>query len=121
MNVPLEPSWKKALAAEFEKSYFTELTTKVRDAYLSDGVFPPTKLIFNSLELCPFDSVRVVILGQDPYHGPGQAHGLSFSVPEGVRIPPRLKIYTKNLLTTSAKTFLILAISSIGPNKVYYF
>lgn len=103
MNVPLEPSWKKALAAEFEKSYFIELTTKVRDAYLSGDVFPPAKLIFNSLELCPFDSVRVVILGQDPYHGPGQAHGLSFSVPEGVRLPPSLKNIYKEIASDLGK------------------
>ena len=104
MNVTLEPLWKKALESEFQKPYFTELTTKVRDAYLNGTVFPPPKLIFNALELCPFDSVRVVIIGQDPYHGVGQAHGLSFSVPEGMRVPPSLKNMYKEIASDLGKT-----------------
>ena len=81
MNVQIEFTWKSALNDEFDKDYFKELTKKVREAYLSQSVYPPPKLIFNAFEHCPFDKVKVVILGQDPYHGAGQAHGLSFSVP----------------------------------------
>jgi len=90
MNVAIAESWKHELKDEFEKSYFKELATTVRSAYLSGRVYPPPQLIFNAFELCPFEAVRVVILGQDPYHGTGQAHGLSFSVPDGVAIPPSL-------------------------------
>ncbi len=97
MNVAIEPSWKKALETEFEKPYFASLAERVRNSYLSGTVFPPPKLIFNALELCPFGNVKVVILGQDPYHGLGQAHGLSFSVPEGVRPPPSLKNIYKEI------------------------
>lgn len=97
MNVTIEPSWKTALETEFGKPYFVTLAKKVKEAYLSGGVFPPPKLVFNALQLCPFDAVRVVILGQDPYHGPGQAHGLSFSVPEGVKIPPSLQNIYKEI------------------------
>lgn len=97
MNVAIEPSWKKVLAEEFEKPYFTELAAKVRAAYLAKTIFPAPKNIFHALELCPFDQVRVVILGQDPYHGAGQAHGLSFSVPEGVRVPPSLQNIYKEI------------------------
>jgi uracil-DNA glycosylase len=92
MNIQLEPSWKTALATEFSKDYFTQLTNNVRHAYLKEGlVYPPPKLVFNAFTHCPLKRVQVVILGQDPYHGPGQAHGLSFSVPEGIAIPPSLR------------------------------
>ncbi|HEY0964444.1 MAG TPA: uracil-DNA glycosylase [Candidatus Paceibacterota bacterium] len=97
MNVTIDPSWKKALEDEFGKPYFENLTAKVRGAYLKGGVFPPPKMVFNALNLCPFERVRVVILGQDPYHGAGQAHGLSFSVPEGVRPPPSLQNIYKEI------------------------
>lgn len=90
MNVKLEPSWYAALQTECTSDYFRALTTQVREAYLSETIYPPPTLIFNALEQCPLPQVKVVILGQDPYHGPGQAHGLSFSVPEGVAIPPSL-------------------------------
>ena len=82
---------------EFESPYFRELAESVRKAYLSKPVYPPPKLIFNAFTLCPFDKVKVVILGQDPYHGKGQAHGLSFSVPDGVRQPPSLKNIYKEI------------------------
>lgn len=96
MNVQLESSWKKALATEFDKPYFIELTSFVRSAYLQTSVFPHPKNVFNAFEQTPFDTVRVVILGQDPYHGKGQAHGLSFSVQDGMRIPPSLRnMYTE--------------------------
>lgn len=97
MEISLESSWKKVLAGELEKPYFIELTNKLQKSYRAGTVFPPQKQIFNSLTLCPFNQVRVVILGQDPYHGPGQAHGLSFSVPDGVKLPPSLKNLYKEL------------------------
>jgi uracil-DNA glycosylase len=97
MDVNLAESWKNILKDEFEKEYFETLTKTVQERYLQTTVFPPPKLIFNALELCPFESVRVVILGQDPYHGRGQAHGLSFSVPDGVKILPSLKNIYKEI------------------------
>lgn len=97
MNVEIEPSWKQALESEFDQNYFKELAEKVRKAYLSKQVFPPPKLVFNAFELCPFEKVKVVILGQDPYHGPKQAHGLAFSVLEGVRTPPSLQNVYKEI------------------------
>ena len=90
MDVKIEPSWKAVLAEEFEKPYFQELTDFVRNEYTSKTVFPPPKDIFKAFDLCPFDQVKVVILGQDPYHGPRQAHGLCFSVNEGIPMPPSL-------------------------------
>lgn len=90
MNVKIEPSWKQYLSEEFDKPYFTSLTGKVRSEYHNGPCYPPGKLIFNAFNLCPFDKVKVVIIGQDPYHEPGQAMGLSFSVPEGVAMPPSL-------------------------------
>lgn len=90
MQVKLEPSWKKLLCEEFDKDYFKELTDFVRGEYLESTVYPPAKFIFNALDSTPVDKVKVVILGQDPYHGPNQAHGLSFSVPDNIPIPPSL-------------------------------
>ena len=90
MNVQIEESWKTHLEPEFEKNYFRTLTEFVRSEYSQYQIFPPGKLIFNAFNLCPFDKVKVVIIGQDPYHGPGQAHGLCFSVNDGVAFPPSL-------------------------------
>ena len=90
MNVQIEESWKKHLTTEFDKPYFIALTDFVRNEYKSGTIYPPGKLIFNAFNLCPFDKVKVVIIGQDPYHGPGQAHGLCFSVNDGVPFPPSL-------------------------------
>lgn len=90
MNVQIEESWKTHLEPEFEKDYFRTLTEFVRSEYSQYQIFPPGKLIFNAFNLCPFDKVKVVIIGQDPYHGPGQAHGLCFSVNDGVAFPPSL-------------------------------
>ena len=90
MNVQIEESWKKRLQPEFDKEYFKTLTDFVRTEYQNGTVYPPGKLIFNAFNLCPFDKVKVVIIGQDPYHGPGQAHGLCFSVNDGVAFPPSL-------------------------------
>ena len=90
MDVKLESSWKAVLSQEFDKDYFKKLTDFVKDEYKSATVYPPPKYIFHALEMTPFDKVKVVILGQDPYHGPNQANGLAFSVNEGIRIPPSL-------------------------------
>lgn len=90
MNVKMEESWKAKLQQEFEKPYFKTLTDFVRSEYATKTVYPPAKFIFNAFDSCPFNEVKVVIVGQDPYHEPGQAHGLCFSVNEGVRIPPSL-------------------------------
>lgn len=97
MNVKIEASWEKVLQDEFTQAYFKELTEKVREAYLAGPVYPPPKQVFNAFALCPFDQVKVVILGQDPYHGPGQAHGLSFSVPDGMQTPPSLQNIYKEI------------------------
>lgn len=90
MNVKIEESWREHLGAEFDKPYFANLTAFVRSEYASGTCYPPGSLIFNAFNLCPFDRVKVVIIGQDPYHEPGQAHGLSFSVGSGVQFPPSL-------------------------------
>lgn len=90
MDVKIENSWKERLKDEFEKPYFKSLTDFVKNEYAVTTVFPPARLIFNAFDQCPFDQVKVVIVGQDPYHEPGQAHGLCFSVNDGVRIPPSL-------------------------------
>ena len=98
MNVQIEESWKKALTPEFSKDYFIQLTDFVRKEYHETTVYPPGKLIFNAFNLCPFDNVKVVIIGQDPYHGPGQAHGLCFSVNDGIQPPPSLVNIFKEIL-----------------------
>lgn len=97
MNVQIEESWKQILAPEFEKDYFIRLTDFVRQEYHNTTVYPPGKLIFNAFNLCPYDKVKVVIIGQDPYHGPGQAHGLCFSVNDGVPFPPSLQNIFKEI------------------------
>lgn len=91
MDVKIDPSWGSALAAEFQQPYFQQLTDFVRAEYAAGVCYPPGGLIFNAFNTTPIDRVRVVILGQDPYHGPGQAHGLCFSVQDGVPFPPSLK------------------------------
>ncbi|MCE5347564.1 MAG: uracil-DNA glycosylase [Bacteroidales bacterium] len=90
MDVKIEPSWKSRLKNEFEKEYFIKLTGFIREEYKVNTIYPPGSLIFNALNLCPFPNVKAVIIGQDPYHGPGQAHGLCFSVRNGVEFPPSL-------------------------------
>lgn len=90
MDVKIEKSWKSVLKDEFGKDYFNQLTDFVRSEYLNAKVYPPAKLIFNAFNNCSFDDVKVVIIGQDPYHGPGQANGLCFSVGEGIKMPPSL-------------------------------
>ncbi|MGL5938093.1 MAG: uracil-DNA glycosylase [Phocaeicola sp.] len=90
-NVEIEDGWKEELATEFSKDYFGKLTNFIKEEYQRTTVYPPGKLIFNAFNLCPFNQVKVVILGQDPYHGVGQANGLCFSVSEGTPLPPSLK------------------------------
>lgn len=97
MDVKIEQGWKEALAPEFEKPYFSILTGFVRKEYSSAICYPPGKLIFNAFDLCPFQEVKVVIIGQDPYHEPNQAEGLCFSVAPGVPYPPSLKNIFKEL------------------------
>lgn len=95
--VDIEASWKQHLEGEFTKPYFAQLTESVRNEYRNGLCFPPGKLVFNAFNLCPFDKVKVVILGQDPYHEQGQAMGLSFSVPEGIMLPPSLQNIYKEI------------------------
>lgn len=90
MDVKIDASWKKVLQDEFEKPYFAQLTNFVRDEYKTKKIFPPGNMIFSAFDHCPFDKVKVVIIGQDPYHNDGQAHGLCFSVNTGVDFPPSL-------------------------------
>lgn len=97
MEVKIEAGWKEKLREEFEKDYFTALTAFVREEYRTRQVFPPGNKIFNAFDLCPFDRVRVVIIGQDPYHNYGQAHGLCFSVTDGTDFPPSLVNIFKEL------------------------
>ena len=103
MNVKIENSWKEQLAQEFEKDYFVRLTDFVREEYKTGTIYPPGRLIFNAFNLCPFDQTKVVIIGQDPYHGPGQAHGLCFSVNEGIAFPPSLQNIFKEILSDLGK------------------
>lgn len=96
-NIRIEPSWKEVLKKEFEKPYFIELSDFVREEYVKNKIYPPPKDIFRAFDLCPFDKVKVVILGQDPYHGSKQANGLAFAVDESIAIPPSLKNIFKEI------------------------
>lgn len=91
MDIKLHPSWKTRLASEFEKDYFRKLVEFVKEEYQTKKTYPPPPFIFRALDMCPFENVKVVILGQDPYHGRGQANGLCFSVNDGVPLPPSLQ------------------------------
>lgn len=97
MDVKIEQSWKVQLSDEFSKQYFLQLTEFVKQEYKSNTIFPPPAQIFNAFEYCPFEKVKVVILGQDPYHGKGQAHGLAFSVNERIALPPSLQNIYKEI------------------------
>ncbi len=99
MNVQIDTSWHQTLAEEFEKPYFKALWSSVGEAYATGVVYPPQSEIFASFNLCPLPNVRVVILGQDPYHGAGEAHGLAFSVRDGVAVPPSLRNILKEIST----------------------
>ena len=97
MSVKIESSWHEVLKDEFEQPYFKKLIAFVKEEYATQQVFPPGNLIFNAFDKTPFDKVKVVLIGQDPYHGPGQAHGLAFSVQEGVTPPPSLRNIFKEI------------------------
>ncbi len=97
MDVKIEAGWKTQLNEEFEKDYFKQLSEFVHDEYKTQKIYPPGKLIFNAFDHCTFQKLKVVILGQDPYHGPGQAHGLCFSVNDGIKFPPSLRNIFKEL------------------------
>ncbi len=105
MNIKIEESWRKGLAEEFEKPYFRQLVDFVREEYGKNKIYPPGPLIFNAFNHCPFDKVKVVLLGQDPYHEPGQAHGLCFSVKAGTRFPPSLINIFKEVQSDLNKPF----------------
>ncbi len=96
-NIRIEPSWKKVLNKEFEKPYFIELSDFVLEEYVKNKIYPPPKDIFRAFDLCPFDKVKVVILGQDPYHGSKQANGLAFAVDESIALPPSLQNIFKEI------------------------
>jgi uracil-DNA glycosylase len=96
-DIKMEPSWKEKLGSEFEKPYFQQLTAFVKEEYQQQTIYPPGREIFRAFDQCPFDQVKVVIIGQDPYHGPGQANGLCFSVRDGQRLPPSLVNIFKEL------------------------
>jgi uracil-DNA glycosylase len=97
LDVKIEPSWKNLLQTEFDKAYFKDLASFVKEEYKNNQVFPPAKQIFAAFDFTPFDKVSVVIIGQDPYHGVGQANGLCFSVNPGMSLPPSLKNIYKEL------------------------
>lgn len=97
MSVKIHESWKEKLSEEFKKEYFQDLISFVRDEYSKGTVYPPGPEIFSAFDNCPFNNVKVVIIGQDPYHGPNQANGLSFSVANGVKVPPSLRNIYKEL------------------------
>lgn len=99
MEVKIEQSWKECLVGEFEQEYFKQLTEFVKNEYREGAVYPAPKNIFKAFDLCPFDKVKVVILGQDPYHGAGQANGLCFAVNEEVAFPPSLQNIFKEIVS----------------------
>lgn len=105
MNIKLESSWKSSLEEEFTKDYFKQLTEFVRSEYQQYKIYPPAKAIFRAFDHCGFDDVKVVIIGQDPYHGAGQANGLCFSVADGVKMPPSLVNIFKELAADLGKPF----------------
>lgn len=109
MNVKIDPSWAQHLSGEFEQEYFTELTNFVKKEYQDGAVYPAPKNIFRAFDLCPFEKVKVVILGQDPYHGTGQANGLAFAVSEGTPPPPSLQNIYKELASDFGVPFEALA------------
>jgi uracil-DNA glycosylase len=106
MDVKIDASWRKHLTDEFDKSYFVQLAEFVRTEYTTGPVYPPPREIFRAFDLCPFDQVKVVILGQDPYHGTGQANGLCFAVGERVAPPPSLQNIFKEIETDLGKPLM---------------
>jgi uracil-DNA glycosylase len=106
MEVKIDPSWKKYLSEEFEKLYFNELAEFVKKEYKDEVVYPPPKYIFRAFDLCPFGKVKVVILGQDPYHGKRQANGLAFAVDSGEAVPPSLQNIFKEIESDLGKSLI---------------
>lgn len=104
MEVAIEESWKSVLHPEFEKPYLKELVDFIKIEYQTQTVYPPGRMIFNAFNWCPLDKVKVVIIGQDPYHGPNQAHGLCFSVQDGIKLPPSLKNIFKEIESDMGNT-----------------
>lgn len=123
MDVRIEPGWKQKLAGEFDKPYFKALTDRVRADYANPGitVYPPGQNIFAAFDASPFFQTKVVIIGQDPYHGPGQANGLCFSVAPGVQMPPLLQIFSRRCVMTQVHLSLLTAISPDGHGRVCFF
>jgi uracil-DNA glycosylase len=113
-DVKIEDSWKEILKEEFEKPYFEQLSKFVKDEYLKNKVYPHPKNIFRAFYLCPFNDVKVVILGQDPYHGAGQANGLCFAVSENISIPPSLQNIYKEIESDLCEKF---SIKNFSPNN----
>ena len=119
-QVNIEASWAQRLQGEFEQPYFDRLVAFVKAEYAAGPCYPPGPLIFNAFRQTPFDSVKVVILGQDPYHGPGQAHGLCFSVPEGVDFPPSLRNIFQEVQSETGAPMPPRAISPDGPVRASF-
>ena len=119
MEVKIHPTWKEALAKEFDKAYWQSLTTRVRDQYTKTVVYPVAKNIFRAFDLCPLDNVKVVIIGQDPYHGVNQANGLAFSVNDDLRLPPSLQNIYKEIQKTQGSLPCFLETFLGGRVKVY--
>lgn len=119
MKVKIHPSWAEVLQQEFTAPYFEQLTTFVRNEYTQGPCYPPGGEIFNAFNLCPFDHVKVIIIGQDPYHGPGQAEGLCFSVKDGVRIPPSLVNIFKEIHDDTGRPIPTSGSCVDGLNKEY--
>lgn len=105
MNVKIEPGWHEMLQSEFNQPYFSDLVRFVKSEYQNNTVYPPGNQIFRAFDLCPIDQVKVVIIGQDPYHGPGQANGLCFSVSEKIKMPPSLVNIFKEIRADLGKEF----------------
>ncbi len=103
MDVKIEESWKQILSQEFEKEYFSKLVEFVKQEYKTRRIYPPARHIFSAFDYCSFNDLKVVIIGQDPYHGEGQAHGLCFSVNDGIRKPPSLQNIFKELKADTGK------------------
>ena len=119
MNVRIEESWRRCLQPEFDSPYFAELAEFVRHEYASCTVYPPARRIFHAFDSCPFDRVRAVIIGQDPYHEPGQYYGLCFSVLDGVPFRLRWSTYSERSRAIWASRFPLRADWSAGPIRVF--
>lgn len=120
MDVKIEPSWGSRLNGEFEAPYFQQLTDFVKQEYRQWACYPPGNQIFNAFNLCPFNAVKVVIIGQDPYHEPGQAEGLCFSVADGVRFPPSLQNIFKEIESDLGRPQPPAAVCADGRNRACY-